>query len=1279
MEASLNDINIDENKFPRDTAVTRSKKTLENTSLQQIIQDSKNQTTKERKKEQPSTPARKHIGIAPKSESDTEITPPDKSTKSPKQRSPRRSIQTYLENTSKSIEIGKAIQLTTESDTNTETEDQTKRQYKSIDTPPKSSESEGSTTNLTEFKNTTKESYETILGNNQQQQTAIDLDNTNQAGCHWQQTATIKRKEQLIQTQQNNQKQTGEEQFDSEQATKQDEQQTEILQRKDQLDAYTTEQINTKIDGQPIGKELNYTQLEGHQQESAKDNEKQQSFEDNEHNTDNNTEEHEQIQLYQQRGRSQRKESDDKLSQTKKGSDNDTTNKYSLNPEWIQQLQRTKEHSLESLTDNEELRDWQQQWQQQQLEEDQQNKQKEQERQHTPQRNTIINKEILRSTEYLDLADQQNKTQKTTKHILLNSTIETESNKFLKEYLERDREAIRRHSDDFLQTTPTVHQLLLNTTLNTTYIQPRRELEESSNEELGNLQLSTYSSSEREISSESESTTLDKIKTHKIRRNIRKHKNNERRESQQVDTSSSEQAEQENNNTKDEPVRQVDIKSGIADKSGEGRQINQEGTAEESQTSQEEENEENKTSQEDSVEEHDKEEAVEVNNTNSDQEHINEREPIQHLYPQVEIVQQPTSGVQIVEQTIQNTSKEPRTSKDGETHPGEFSTVQLSDTEEQNHEIRNRRLNPTANQRQQLVRHNNTTHKEIITQHTDTVNNKPPNHNQSTRHVYSNEVVITEIDTDDDEMDSNPHIFNGHRLENAEKHVQKMALLLATKRLPNPSSERSQRPGDDRNMAMIGHFANSLKSDALMWFETLTISAERGNGSIGTYEALIEAFKRKFQFNETEQWRELGQLSRMTQAQLQTTEDYVRNVRQHGQKVRATDDQIKTSILNGLRPEIQAIVMNHDIKDFEDIKKWGLVAENYATPAAKNTNNIDALQRTVQDLCERLEKTQLRSLEERPRSRSVTFDTRDPPTRERSLSPINHITPGTIQTRTTRDTAPRTILTTARNESPGPSQREQRPTDGPGSFTENMTQFNQYNTPDYKGESQRRGMQPSRGFFNPNRGNQNGWRSRQTNNFGASDNNWQPQSRWPQQQPHYQQQQPHYQQQQPQQQQSAQSTDWHSPPSSWNQQPQSPWNNPQPQPEYQPQQSNWNITPTPTTSMVPWQPPTENLNLPAYNQPIPVTQQNKPMFNQGQGTWYNSSRGYSTYRGRGGPQPNSSRPWFSNATTGGESGCRNCNSPVRCEPSSCFATGKTCNRCGRMNHIASKCRSAPSN
>src|SRR5271163_1462129 len=215
-----------------------------------------------------------------------------------------------------------------------------------------------------------------------------------------------------------------------------------------------------------------------------------------------------------------------------------------------------------------------------------------------------------------------------------------------------------------------------------------------------------------------------------------------------------------------------------------------------------------------------------------------------------------------------------------------------------------------------------------------------------------------------------PKQFSGKYLEDPEPHKQMFQLWLATKKLPQLPAPLQGQPNEverrahvaacqPHHNACISYFSSTLKDAATTWFNTLAIPE-----TIATIDALLAAFLLAFTYDAPNSWRQMGKYTQTKQQTGQTTEDFMRQVQDDGKRLRATNEQIRSTILTGLLPHLQSAVMQHDLGEgLADIKKWALIAENYQVPAASTNCQMQTMAQQLKELKTKLEKTQLRELE----------------------------------------------------------------------------------------------------------------------------------------------------------------------------------------------------------------------------------------------------------------------------------------------------------------------------
>jgi len=180
----------------------------------------------------------------------------------------------------------------------------------------------------------------------------------------------------------------------------------------------------------------------------------------------------------------------------------------------------------------------------------------------------------------------------------------------------------------------------------------------------------------------------------------------------------------------------------------------------------------------------------------------------------------------------------------------------------------------------------------------------------------------------------------------------------------------------------------------MLWFNNLTINVDPAHpaGMIGNLTELCTAFQLHFLFDPAQKWRHLSEFFKTRQTEGEKSEDYIRRCQEEGIKARASEEQILNTIMGGFLPFIQSSVSNHDIEGgaagLAAVKKWSLVAETFL-PVVQAGTNTARLHRQIEDLSAKLERTQMRVVNE-PTRRGVHFNEGDEahtPTASRTASP----------------------------------------------------------------------------------------------------------------------------------------------------------------------------------------------------------------------------------------------------------------------------------------------------
>ena len=89
-------------------------------------------------------------------------------------------------------------------------------------------------------------------------------------------------------------------------------------------------------------------------------------------------------------------------------------------------------------------------------------------------------------------------------------------------------------------------------------------------------------------------------------------------------------------------------------------------------------------------------------------------------------------------------------------------------------------------------------------------------------------------------------------------------------------------------------------------------------------------------------WCEQAALWSMAQGSVLSIKKCIAAVETKAVTARATTEQVKGVVINGLRPHLRAAVVNHEVDTLEDVKKWTLVAESIATTST--TTPVDLVE-----------------------------------------------------------------------------------------------------------------------------------------------------------------------------------------------------------------------------------------------------------------------------------------------------------------------------------------------
>ena len=195
----------------------------------------------------------------------------------------------------------------------------------------------------------------------------------------------------------------------------------------------------------------------------------------------------------------------------------------------------------------------------------------------------------------------------------------------------------------------------------------------------------------------------------------------------------------------------------------------------------------------------------------------------------------------------------------------------------------------------------------------DISDNVGQNNSNSEVLLDDRESVFSETDSDnfsDDDMAVNslmPEVFHGLQSEDAEGWLRDVQHWCAYRKLDDAGS--------------LGVVPLLMKDGARNFYETLDPSHK------DTMEHFIGAFREHFKRDAANSWKDVAAVWLTSQQPGQSVEAYISAVEQKARRANLEEEQLRFSILNGLRQEIRQQVLQHEPKTVAEIRKWATIAE----------------------------------------------------------------------------------------------------------------------------------------------------------------------------------------------------------------------------------------------------------------------------------------------------------------------------------------------------------------
>lgn len=199
--------------------------------------------------------------------------------------------------------------------------------------------------------------------------------------------------------------------------------------------------------------------------------------------------------------------------------------------------------------------------------------------------------------------------------------------------------------------------------------------------------------------------------------------------------------------------------------------------------------------------------------------------------------------------------------------------------------------------------------------------------------ILAHEGLLHESDSDSSDSETemaagmNPPIFRGVHADDPQAFWQYASLWMSTKRHQDEHTKI-------KNLALF------LADRAAIWFRGIRLVAPPGQdaalnpGECDTFEHFGEQFLLKFRVDDNANWREVFNLWGCRQGPTETTEEFCGRLQKLADTARADNRQVIQAALNGLRSDVQAVVLLQNITSIDDIVRWGTASEQIKKPTS---------------------------------------------------------------------------------------------------------------------------------------------------------------------------------------------------------------------------------------------------------------------------------------------------------------------------------------------------------
>lgn len=173
-----------------------------------------------------------------------------------------------------------------------------------------------------------------------------------------------------------------------------------------------------------------------------------------------------------------------------------------------------------------------------------------------------------------------------------------------------------------------------------------------------------------------------------------------------------------------------------------------------------------------------------------------------------------------------------------------------------------------------------------------------------------------------------------------------------------------------------------LKDGAFIWYSSLSDSEKND------FDQLEKAFKKRYIDDAIESWHEKIAFYKITQGPNQDFDDYYTQMIVASQRVKATEDQIITAILNGTKSHIKNFILQHSPQSLEDLHRLGNLAQKTVAPQVDKEAIQDLMAQTRLGLDQI--KQELRDLHRQPTTLSH-FQANVGAQNEKQNSPMSYL------------------------------------------------------------------------------------------------------------------------------------------------------------------------------------------------------------------------------------------------------------------------------------------------